>query len=246
MNRCMEPDYNATEQMNIYIDNYLNRSIEPDYKNLSYDSNKDINFRDMIYYNHQTTNKIMDKYRENLYERINKLDKLQYLVNKNSFPDDNKDYLSKMLESNPTKFYRIMNDQRQYKINQWTSENRKTNYCHQNTICESCKPFIEIIDQLKIINDRILFEKCLPKGHYLNFSPHYRKELECLNCNLEYICENCSKIMYNGICRNSSVKKDILYDRPECKNKIRTTCCLACKKVSCLSCLTKVKQSTFR
>ena len=94
------------KEMKHLIDNFLDYSIEPDYKNLYYEDP----IKGRIYYDQQVINEFIEKYRAELKEKLYNLDKFQYLINKNSFPENHENYLCTLLQSNNKLFYELMND----------------------------------------------------------------------------------------------------------------------------------------
>lgn len=148
-------------EMNSMIDAYLNNYIEPPYKDLYYTDYS----KGRIYYNYETINKIIEEKREDLNEKIKRLDQFQYLVTKHSFPLKYDEYLFELLKSKNKLFYDIMNDNCQYlrgtdfpvKIPLWTEDNIPDDvdhkFCAQMPtgleLCHSCKYFIKIIQEYK-------------------------------------------------------------------------------------------------
>jgi hypothetical protein len=138
--------YDPTE-MNKWIDNYLNHWIEPSYNNLYYHDH----FKGIIYYDYDTTNEIIEKYRSDLQEKLEKINKLKHLMTKHSFPEKYEDYLLDLLDTNNKLFYQWMNEECEYDNNNWCEDNLKMNYCYKedkNYInCKSCGFYLDLIDR---------------------------------------------------------------------------------------------------
>ncbi|ARF09625.1 hypothetical protein Indivirus_2_4 [Indivirus ILV1] len=144
-------------EMNIMIDSYLNNYIEPPYKHLYYTDY----FKGRMYYNYETIGKIIEEKREDLADKMRRLDKFQYLVIKHSFPSKYNEYLLELLKSKNKLFYEIMNDECEYvrginfpvKIPLWSEDNNTDEFCATTPtglkLCDSCKYYLQVIQEYK-------------------------------------------------------------------------------------------------
>ena len=144
-------------EMNMMIDSYINNYIEPQYKHLYYT----IYSEDRIDYNYKTVNKIIKEKREDLIDKLKRLDQFEYLVIKHSFPLKYDEYLIELLKSKNKLFYDIMNNECEYlrgkdkpvKIPLWSDDNNTDELCTTTPtglkLCDSCKCFLQIIQEYK-------------------------------------------------------------------------------------------------
>ena len=144
-------------EMNMMIDNYINNYIEPQYKHLYYT----IYCGDRIDYNYDTVNKLIEEKRADLVDKLKRLDQYQYLIIKNSFPEKYNEYLIELLKSKNKLFYDIMNNECEYlrgkdkpvKIPLWSDDNNTDEFCTATPngleLCQSCKCFLQIIQEYK-------------------------------------------------------------------------------------------------
>ena len=138
------------------IDHYLDYDLESSYESACYypegghrDDEKP------VYYDYKTTNKFIDDYKEGLMERMNKVEKFRYLINKKLFSNERKEYLLKLYDDNNEMFYKIMNDECKFKdenIGKWNEISfDHGGYCCEKDgnriICENCRFFLDIVGE---------------------------------------------------------------------------------------------------
>lgn len=134
------------------IKNYLNHYVEPEYKHLTYQ--KDYYIREK--YDYHTANRIIEDYRTDLEDKLIRLNEFQFLINKNSFPDNFKEYLFTLMTTNRDLVYSMMNknckeprkNNSDYLMSEWTPCNINNNYCTFNHyICDNCQFYINVINE---------------------------------------------------------------------------------------------------
>lgn len=143
-------------EMNDMIESYLHNFIEPSYKHLYYQDH----CKGKIWYDYNITMQCIQNKRDELTEQLWRLNNLEYLMMKNSFPEKYKEYLFKMLKNENSKFYEIMNKECKYQRGTsmapyWNKDNAEIcpEYCtltsHGIEICKSCKYYLDFIKEYK-------------------------------------------------------------------------------------------------
>lgn len=218
-NNCwMEPDYeNST--MHKWIQNYLYYHVEPDYEDLCYFTDTD-GYGEQIFYNYKTANKIIDQYRTNLQEKLQKklteLDRFQYLINKNSFANDRKENLINLLDSDLDLFLDKMNKECEYtdpnKTNWTECKLDGSGYCCEKDgnriICQNCKFFLNAANEHLERYKETCKEDCKNNGHSICIH-QLSGGIWCAKCNIIYDCDACKNIIDHMHCdrnKNPTVK----------------------------------------
>ena len=149
-------------EMNNMINSYLNSFIEPSYQHLYYEDH----FKGRIWYDYKTITQCIQNKREELNEKQWRLNNLEYLMIKNSFPEKYKAFLFNLLTNKDGKFYEIMNKECDYyfsyrQTNLWNVNNSNINVDHCALIqygpvmCKNCKYYLDVIKEYKeIINNK--------------------------------------------------------------------------------------------
>jgi len=152
-------------ELNQWCRIFVKNGIEPEYENFYY-----TNFRERIYYDHETTNKTIEEKRKELQMQLERLDEFEYLVNKKVFPEKYKEYLFGLLKSKNKKFYEIMNKECEYlrptnfplPVPLWdeigVSCDENYLYCTytmtEPILCKTCKYYLDVTKEYKIKNEK--------------------------------------------------------------------------------------------
>ena len=151
-----------TAPLNNVINIYLSNGIRPSEK-LYYDDY----YKGRIYYDAESTNKIIEDKRKDLEEQLERLAEFKYLVNKNSFSEKYKEYLFGLLKSGDNMFYKIMNKECVYfprgttfplAIPLWDEiQVDCADYCGYTPtgviLCDHCKYYVDVIKEYKGLNN---------------------------------------------------------------------------------------------
>lgn len=143
--RCMPKD-----TIERYIWDYTSYGIEPDYsleyQKTPYEKSK---------YSLQEATAAIEQHRQELQEKLHRLDEFQYLIMKKSFPDKFPDYVRELAKKKHPFLYEKMNEECQYlrgdsRCPLWTCDNIFMNYCRDHDVdglstCKSCRFFLDII-----------------------------------------------------------------------------------------------------
>lgn len=144
------------KELEILIDEYLNDFLEPNFEELSNNSNL---LDGKNYYAYKTIKNVINKRKVSLQEDLKQLDFLEYLFNKNLFPVYYQGYICRLIETNNNLIYRIMNNECQYtrgteEAPYWNEINVNLDtYCYKpvlgSIVCKKCNHYLDLIKKTR-------------------------------------------------------------------------------------------------